>query len=108
MPIAKVIQFPPRTTLAQLCDGHTREDDDKLLRVIQGLEGRGVEVTFDEPKDEPAPQPYVSPYLQQPLRTEAEVRAAREPRIPRARGLLEMLAEQTGLDAAFTKIVGGK
>ena len=51
------------------------------------------------------PKPYVSPYLQQPLRTEAKVRAAR---MPQAEGLLQCIARQSGLDRAFAKIAGEK
>ena len=123
MPQATIIKFAPRprTTLRDLC-APSREDDEKLLRVIAKLEDCGVTVAFEgdaptrEDGDEPAcalsasrealssPNPFVSPYLLQPLRTEAEVRAAR---MPQAEGLLQCIARQSGLDRAFAKIVGG-
>lgn len=62
-----------------------READEKLLKVIAAYEDKGGVVTFDEP------QPYVSEYLTRPLRTEAEVRALREPRVPKAPGLIDPL-----------------
>jgi hypothetical protein len=126
MPQATVIKFAPRprTTLRDLC-APSREDDEKLLRVIAKLEDCGVTVAFEgdaptrEDGDEPAcalsasrealssPNPFVSPYLLQPLRTEAEVRAARSPRIAPAKGLAQCIAECTGIDAAFRKLIGG-
>ena len=113
MPKATVIQFPPRPrqTVADLC-APSREDDEKLLRVIAAYEAEGGRVLFDEPADEPkpveAPRPYVSEYLTRPLRTEDEARTQlNRPRIPKARGLLDLIAEQTGLDRNFAKLFGG-
>ena len=113
VPKATVIQFPPRPrqTFADLC-APSREDDEKLLRVIAAYEAEGGQVLFDEPADEPkpveAPQPYVSEYLTRPLRTEDEARTQlNRPRIPKARGLLDLIAEQTGLDRNFAKLFGG-
>lgn len=63
----------PRQTLADLM-APDREADEKLLRVIQGFEDRGVEVTFDEPKPI---EGHVSEYLTRPLRTEQQARADR-------------------------------
>lgn len=55
-----------------------------------------------------SPTPFVSEYLTRPLRTEAEARAQlNRPRIPRAKSLLECIAEQTGIDRAFAKLIGG-
>ena len=55
-----------------------------------------------------SPAPFVSPYLERPLRTEDEARAQlSRPRIPKARGLLDLIAEQTGLDRNFAKLFGG-
>jgi len=101
----------PRQTLANLCEP-SREQDEALLRVIAAYEAEGGQVLFSDEADEPAPvaapQPYVSPYLQQPLRTEDEVRALRnQPRIPQAKGLAQLIAEQTGLDRTFAKLFGG-
>ena len=45
----------------------SRDDDERLLAIIRGLEARGRVVTFDP----------VSPYLMRPLRSEADVRAGR-------------------------------
>lgn len=42
----------------------SRDDDERLLAIIRGLEARGMIVTFDP----------VSPYLMRPLRSEAMVR----------------------------------
>ena len=109
MPTAKICKFPPRTQLRDLCDGFTREDDEKLLRVLDKYDDEG-RVSYAEDGSavvDVGPQPYVSPYLQQPLRTEAEVRALREPRQPKVKGLLDLIAEQTGIDAAFRKLMGG-
>lgn len=54
------------------------------------------------------PKPYVSPYLLQPLRTEAEARAQlNRSRVPKAKGLAQCIAECTGIDAAFRKLIGG-
>lgn len=102
----------PRQTLRDLCEP-SREQDEALLRVIAAYEAEGGQVLFDEPADEPKPveaaQPFVSEYLTRPLRTEDEARAQlNRPRIPRAKGLLEMIAEQSGIDAAFRRIVGGQ
>lgn len=113
MPKATVIQFPPRPrqTFADLC-APSREDDEKLLRVIAAYEAEGGQVLFDEQADEPkpveAPQPYVSEYLTRPLRTEDEARAQlNRPRIPQAKGLAQLIAEQTGLDRTFARLFGG-
>ena len=101
----------PRQTLRDLCEP-SREQDEALLRVIAAYEAEGGQVLFDEQADEPkpveAPQPYVSEYLTRPLRTEDEARAQlSRPRIPKARGLLDLIAEQTGLDRNFAKLFGG-
>jgi hypothetical protein len=91
MPKATILQFAPRPrqTFADLC-APSREDDEKLLKVIQGFEDRGREVVFTEdPLDVYVPEPFVSEYLTRPLRTEDEARAQlNRPRIPPARGLV--------------------
>jgi hypothetical protein len=51
-----------------------------------------------------ASEHFVSEYLTRPLRTEAQARAAR---IPKARGLADLIAEQTGIDRMFTRMFGG-
>lgn len=125
----------PRQTLANLCEP-SREQDEALLRVIAAYEAEGGQVLFSGESSEEgdasqegdrrqpgadqcptdgkhslavtSPAPYVSPYLQQPLRTEDEVRALRnQPRIPQAKGLAQLIAEQTGLDRTFAKLFGG-
>ena len=115
----------PRQTLRDLCEP-SREQDEALLRVIAAYEAEGGQVLFDEPtgpvveqlgtaaavtsgaNPDRAPAPFVSPFLELPLRTEEEARAQlNRPRIPRAKGLLEMIAEQSGIDAAFKRIIGG-
>lgn len=115
----QVLQFPKRQTLRDLCEP-SREQDEALLRVIAAYEAEGGQVLFSGESSEAAeekgpdalasaPQPHVSEYLTRPLRTEEEARAQlNRPRIPRAKGLLEMIAEQSGIDAAFRRIVGGQ
>ncbi len=54
-----------------------------------------------------APEPFVSEYLTRPLRTEDEARAQlNRPRIPKARGLADLIAEQVGIDHMFVKLFG--
>lgn len=104
----------------------TREEDERLLRVMRAFEDSGVRVVdADEaldmqalhdgaaeiakkfaPLNDQSAHRATSSYLNQPLRTEEEVRAKRGPRIPRAKGLLELIAEQTGIDRAFAKLIG--
>jgi hypothetical protein len=112
MPISSnVLKFRPRTELRDLC-APDREADEKLLRVIQGFEDRGVTVAFEgeaatrEGAERDAipgagsgvadrttsPNNFVSQYLTRPLRSEAEVRALRnQPRVPKALGLIDPL-----------------
>lgn len=123
---ATVHYLKPRTTLANLREP-SRAEDEALLRVMRAFEDCGVHVVDAHevlnmralhdgaaeiakkfaPFNDQSAHKATSPYLNQPLRTEEEVRAKRGPRIPRARGLLEMIAAQTGLDRAFLKLIGG-
>jgi hypothetical protein len=110
----QVLQFPKRQTLATLTEP-SRADDERLIRTIRKFEEvSGVPVLFPDLGEcevvdlTPAQVLPVSPYLNRPLRSEAEVRALRnEPRVPKVKGLADLIAEQTGLDKTFARLFGG-